>query len=364
MSYAAVAKPAWEDAIPGPNRIHLDRLTGALGIFQHAHGRDPALEHGYCTDDVARALVVDCAHHARTRDPAIGVAIERDLAFLEQAYSFDSGRFRNLRSADGDWLDEAGTEDSHGRAIFGLAYLLRHAPSSTWAELADALLIWALPAALELRYARPTAYATLGCLLIPPDARASRRSDGVLEYAAMWLERMMDAPHADWPWPDEVVTYDNGALPRALIEAGRYLRRPRMLGLGLRSLDWLFGAQTVSGQLRPIGNRGWWPRDGMPARYDQQPIEAASLLEAALAAWRATGEPVWEVRSRMAFGWFLGANDNGVAMADPEDGSCQDGLAEGGPNGNRGAESTLAWLMSVESMAAFDQERPATAVRR
>ncbi len=150
--------------------------------------------------------------------------------------------------------------------------------------------------------------------------------------------------------PKISVTYDNGVLPQALIQAGTDLARPDLLDLGVQCLTWLMTAQVAEGHLRPIGNHGWWPRGGSPAQYDQQPIEAASLLEAAAAGYRVTADPRWRELASVAFTWFLGCNDRGESLADLADGSCRDGLGESGANENRGAESTLAWLMSVETM--------------
>jgi hypothetical protein len=194
------------------------------------------------------------------------------------------------------------------------------------------------------------AYVVLGLLMA-----SDRDDDGLMRWAARRtahrLADLMPTRGADWPWPEDVVTYDNGVIPQALIEAGGRLDSPELSVLGTRCLEWLREAQMADGHLRPIGNKGWWRREGSPARFDQQPIEAASLLEAAAAAYRWSGDGSWADMAHAAFGWFLGDNDGALPLAEPEDGSCRDGLAEDGTNRNRGAESTLAWLMSVETMA-------------
>jgi hypothetical protein len=154
---------------------------------------------------------------------------------------------------------------------------------------------------------------------------------------------------AEWPWPERVVTYDNGALPQALIVAGQALDRADWTALGIDRLDWLLAAQTsAAGHLAPIGNRGWWSRGGAPARFDQQPIEAGSLLEAARAALLASGDARFGGEMERAYAWFLGSNDLGLSLAEPLTGACQDGLGRDGINANCGGESTLAWLLAAE----------------
>ncbi|MET1231647.1 MAG: glycosyl transferase family 1, partial [Candidatus Limnocylindrales bacterium] len=154
-----------------------------------------------------------------------------------------------------------------------------------------------------------------------------------------------------WPWLDDLGTYDNAVLPRALIVAGRRLERPAWVERGTEVLRWLARAQTApAGHFRPIGNRGWWARGGRPAQWDQQPIEALSMLEAALAAEVATGDGTFGRLAERAYAWFTGANDLGLPVADADQGACHDGLGSGGLNPNQGAESTLAWLVAVERM--------------
>jgi len=155
-----------------------------------------------------------------------------------------------------------------------------------------------------------------------------------------------------WPWPAPILTYENALVVRALIVAGTRQRDPRMLHTGLRVLDWLVTVQTATGgHLSPVGNR-WWIRDGARARFDQQPIEATSLLLAAEAARAGTGDQRWAGVMEWAYVWFLGRNDLGIPVADPARGASYDGLMPGGVNANQGAESTLMWLTALEHVRA------------
>jgi hypothetical protein len=160
-----------------------------------------------------------------------------------------------------------------------------------------------------------------------------------------------------WPWPEDTVTYDNAVLPQALLAAGHRLGRVEWVALGTRVLEWLARTQTSpSGYLTPIGNRGWWNRGSEPARFDQQPIEAASLLDASYTAWRVTGAACWLQLMGRAWQWFLGRNGMRTPLADAARGACHDGLGLEGANRNQGAESTLAWLLAVERMREIERE--------
>jgi hypothetical protein len=198
---------------------------------------------------------------------------------------------------------------------------------------------------------RPVAASILGCDAAiragVPGATAAYRT--LVAVLALIIDEhaSMDA----WPWPDSVLSYENALVANALITAGRRLGDSELSRLGVRTLDWLIEVQTApDGHLTPIGNAGWWSRGGDRARYDQQPIEATTILQAAEAAWHATGRDKYLVTAEAAYGWFLGRNDIGVPIAEPDRGGCCDGLTETGVNPNQGAESTLMWLTALEHM--------------
>jgi len=329
-------------------RIHIDELGDAIGVWQHAIGSRPNREFGYCTDDVARALEVDILHSSILGWAAVEASAARSMAFLRDAFNAGRGRFRNFRSADGEWLDEIGSEDCHARALLALGIAMADASDPTLAGEARRLFREALPAARDLTGLRPIAAVLLACdaaLRAGPDGDSSATLaalSGRLSGAFMELA-------ADWPWPEPVVTYENALLPLALIAAGRRLDDAHMRRIGCQVLDWLTLAQTGdSGRLSLVGNASWWCRGETPARFDQQPIDAASLLLAAEAAYAATGAKRYLHLAEMAYGWFLGDNDKNVPVAIPETGGCHDGLTPNGVNLNQGAESTLMWLIALE----------------
>jgi glycosyltransferase involved in cell wall biosynthesis len=341
-------------------RDHLGRLRDRVGVIQFAVGRRPDRRHGYCVDDVARALRVDLRHLALEPSASTTAAIWTDLRFLAAALDADTGRFRNLRTNAGQWPEAVGSEDAHGRAIHALGEAVL-CPDRAIAAEARSLLSCALPAVTKLRWARPLAYSILGCAAAVADPGSSQAARRVLMSALDRLEEMVARARGrnpDWPWPEDRCTYDNGVIAEALISGGATLVRQETIGLGLALLRWLFDSETApEGWLRPIGNDGWWRPGSEPARWEQQPIEPASLASAAVAARSVTGDARWDRLAERAYGWFLGANDLGLPLADPERGACHDGLGRDGVNANEGAESTLAWLMTVERMRDLAQIR-------
>ncbi len=346
------------------SRIHLDELTDAVGIMQHAIGRRPDPAHGYCTDDVARALVVDLLHGAELGWAAVATSVDRSLAFLEAAFDRDTGRFRNFRDRAGQWLEGVGSEDAHARAVLALAETAAGAGDPQVCAAASALFERALPATLRLAYLRPLAAA-----VVATDAAVragSREAAAALPRlaAAVWLltESGRRGRTADWPWPETILTYETGLVPRALIVAGDRLGDTAMVERGVRLLDWLTSVQTApEGHFSPVGSDGWWPQGGPKAQYDQQPIEATALLLAAEAAFEATGDARHRSTMEWAYGWFLGRNDGGRSVALPVTGGGHDGLTPSGVNLNQGAESTLMWLTALERIRSARRASTASA---
>ena len=319
---------------------HLFRLSDDTGLLEHARGALPRRQCGYCVDDVARGLVA----LSRELDPsAQQVALAgRYLAFVAHAQD-SSGAWRNRLSYDRRWEDEPATGDWWGRALGGLgAVVSGSGPRWQRQEAADR---FSLGAQQRSPWPRSLAFATLGAaevLNALPDHRAARR---LLVDALGVLGRPV--PGADWAWPEARLTYANAALPEALIAAGCALGDDAALEDGLQLLSWLVARQTRGDHLSLVPVGGWGPGEGGPA-FDQQPIEAAGLADAAARAWAATGDERWRDVVARCMGWFEGDNDSSVVMHDEETGGGYDGLEADGRNGNQGAESTLAWLLTAQ----------------
>lgn len=327
---------------PHPRFDHLLRLGDEVGVFEHARFREPRIEHGYCTDDVARALVV------LLREPAPAPGVERlaetCLAFLEQAQLPD-GRFRNRRTADGRWLDQSGSDDANGRALWAAA--IAAGTASDAGQRRRALRLFEAGAGFLSCWPRANAYALLGAadLLATPGTAGRRAAERLLVRTSDRLGAASDDPA--WPWPEPRLAYANAVLAEARIAAGDALDDERLLAEGLALLEWLAATETRGDHFSFTPAGGWAPGEPRPG-FDQQPIEAAAMVDACARAFDVTGKRVWAERALRAAAWFLGRNDVGVALLDPLSGGCRDGLERDGVNANEGAESTIALIGALQ----------------
>ncbi len=331
---------------------HLRLLTDDTGVLQHARFTVPDRRHGYTTDDNARALIAVLMAQDKVHDAHLPALASLYLSFLNHAFNEQNGRFRNFLSYDRRWLEDAGSEDSHGRAVWGLGTAVVLASMDDQVAMAMDLFERALPALDRFESSRGLAFSILGI-----DAYLGRFSGdrGTRRYgetvAARLFGRVDPGAPQEWPWIEERLTYANAVIPHGLIVAGRLLDREDMLAAGLRLLGWLADIQTDPQEyFVPVGNGGWYRRDGNKSRFDQQPIEAAAMIGACLAAYGAVREERWMRECTACFEWFLGRNDLQQPIYDYITGGCRDGLQANRVNLNQGAESTLSWLIALLSM--------------
>ncbi len=334
-----------------PSLDHLRALSDDVGIAQHAIHDIPNRQEGYCTDDVARAFMValGASAHERHRDVALSLA-RVYLAFLCDAQMAD-GSYHNFMSYARSWLDDVGTPDSNGRAIWAMGFGMRFAPREGWRHICAGRLERALPHVADFTFVRSAAYAALG-MAHAYEASARRRPD--LETALRRIGTGFVACHRahakpTWEWFENELTYDNARLPEALLRIGTVLEDRAFVELGLKTLDFYESVTVEDGTFVPIGNAGWYVRGRRRARYAQQPLEAAALVDAALAAEAATGEQRYRRLAECGLEWFYGRNSRKAVMACG--GAGFDGLEEVGVNQNMGAESTLAYLSSALALA-------------
>ncbi|MEN9978980.1 MAG: glycosyltransferase family 4 protein [candidate division WOR-3 bacterium] len=335
--------------LPDLNLNHLLTLTDDTGILQHARRTVPNLSEGYTTDDNARALLVALrARELESDKHLLSRLIRRYLAFVDYAFNRQNGRFRNFLAYDRRWLEEYGSEDSHGRALWALGHAVNLAPEEGVLALAMNLFAAGLPAVELFTSPRAWAYTILGISAysrrFPGDSNA-RRFRELLAERLFQLYLANTVP--DWCWFEPVLSYANARLSEALIAAGRELGRQDLIDAGLKSLEWLIQVQTSEhNHFIPIAHTGW-RRGGSRARFDQQPIEAHCMIEACYQAYLVTHERRWREEMRRAFEWFLGRNDLGLPVYDYTTGGCHDGLHPDGVNGNEGAEATLSFIASL-----------------
>lgn len=335
-----VAPLARVRSTPVPSFAHLARLTDDTGLFEHARHAIPRRRHGYCTDDVARGLVVTC----REPDPTATVLrlAECYLAFLTHAQD-DDGAFRNRLGYDRRWTDQPGLGDWWGRALWGLGTAATRAPVPWVRE--EALVAFTLGATRRSPFPHAMAFAGLGAAEVLRGHPDHRAATALLADAATVVG--IPDGSSDWPWPSPALSYANAALAEVVIAAGQLSDNGALLTAGLRMLTWLREIQLRHGRLSVIAVGGW-RRHAPRLRHDQQPIEVAALADACATAAAATGDAGWDVGVRQAIDWFLGDNDVGTEMWDPATGGGYDGLTPRGPNLNQGAESTLALISTLQ----------------
>ncbi len=334
--------------MPALSLDHLASLLDSTGVAQHATYAVVTREHGYCLDDNARGLLLAVTlqrmglHHA-----VAGVLFARTAAFVQHAWNDKTGRFRNFMSFDREWLEEAGSEDSHGRALWVLGTVARDTADPDVRRWAFELLDRATPILPRFTSPRALAFGLLGVVAGSAATGAPDQSELRAELVSRLCGHLRDSRRLEWVWFEDGLSYDNARLAQAVLAAGHQAGRPDWQAAGLDTLHWLCRVQTSNaGRFRPVGSDGFWQR-GMPrAQFDQQPIEAAATVAAALCAWRVTGETRWFDEAARAHAWFLGENDLGIRLAVEATGGCRDGLHPDRANANQGAESTLAWLQA------------------
>ncbi|SHI07337.1 glycosyltransferase family 4 protein [Bradyrhizobium erythrophlei] len=336
-------------AVPDMQIGHFLSMCDDTGLFQHAVHSVPDRSHGYCVDDNARALLLACALNNPGEQRLSEVLTARFAAFVQHAWNRDTRRFRNFMSFNRAWLEDSGSEDSHGRTLWALGECARRDASSSRRLWASALFAEALSTAETFRSPRAWAFTLLGlgpyCAVTSDDLRAQ-------EVRRFLADRLMSALAAvetqDWVWFEEGLAYDNARLSQALMLTGMATQTPAYVDTGLRSLRWLMTRQTApEGHFRPVGTAGFGERRQHPRAFDQQPVEATATIAACLTAWRANGDAEWEAIATNVFAWFLGSNDLSVALVDLHTGSCRDGLHPDRANENRGGESVVSYLLGL-----------------
>src|SRR5580698_8527829 len=348
------------DRIPAIKLDHLYRMTDATGIVEHAVFVIPNYPEGYSTDDNARALIVAILLEQIGTGAPPGAAdlASRYLAFLWLAFDQTTKRFRNCLSYDRQWQEPEGSEDSHGRALWGLGTVLGKSKDEGLRGAAGRLFELAVPAAVEFRSPRACAFALLGLheyLDSFPGDRAA------VNAAHSLTDRLMDSYQKyqaeDWEWFENSLSYSNARLPQALLRSGVRFANADMEAVGLQALNWLVSVQRseVNGHFVPIGSEGFYSKKTEKARFDQQPIEACAMVSACVEAYRTTGQGRWRQEAWSAFNWFLGDNDLEISLYDPTTGGCRDGLHPDRANENQGAESTLSFLMAMLEMRRLEE---------
>ena len=334
--------------MPEVRTEHLLSMCDSTGLLQHAVYGVPDRSHGYCIDDNARALLLSCTLAQSGEESLPEQLSTRFAAFIQHAWNADTGRFRNFMSYDRRWLEEQGSEDSHGRTLWALGVCARADIDPSRRNWAAALFRTALPVVERFSSPRAWAFTLLGldaaCGIAADDSVANRLRRLLADRLLAQLGQSRD----DWFWFEDVLAYDNARLCQALIQTGLTTHNPYYVDAGLQALRWLMPHQTApSGCFRPVGSNSFVNFRKPPEAFDQQAIEAAATIAACSAAARADASPEWSTDATRAFNWFMGANDLLTPLIDTHTGSCLDGLHKDRPNENKGAESVLSYLLGL-----------------
>jgi glycosyltransferase involved in cell wall biosynthesis len=356
---ASVGHAKTNESLPELNTGHLRTMTDDTGILQHAIFTVPNTREGYTTDDNARALIVSVLLNQNLADSGrqeYSSLSHRYLSFLWLAFHADTGRFRNFLGYDRKWLEEAGSDDSHGRALWSLGKVLGLSQDAGLRGAAGRLFEAAVPATLAFTSPRAWAFGILGMQAYLDWFPGDRAIQGVRNTLANRLLDIYERSHSEsWRWFEKSLSYSNARLSQALILAGWRSDNHRMIEAGMDSLKWLVVEQHRGDDKMfvPIGSSGFFIEGNEKARFDQQPVEACATVSACLEVYRLTEESQWLEEANRVFQWFLGKNDLQVPLYDAETGGCRDGLHPERVNENQGAESTLSFLMALLEMQAI-----------
>jgi len=328
---------------------HLKRLTDDTGLIQHAKYIVPDRHTGYCLDDNSRALMMCAWAYSLLGDEEAKKLISTYFSFSHFMQNPD-GRFRNFMDYQRRFLDEAGSDDSFGRAFWAFGYIIWRPPRDAYRSLAFECFQKALPHVRGLNL-RGKSLAMLGLAAYLRCYQGDERVTALLRECADYLLALYkDVATDDWRWFEDIICYDNGIMPMALFQTYALLREEKYLQAATETLEFLEKNLIRDGRLSIIGSNGWYRRGGSRAQYDQQPIDATAMVLAYQSAYAVTRDKEYLKKMRLAFGWFLGENDMGMSLYDYETKGCADGLLPEGVSLNQGGESTVSFLTALLAM--------------
>ncbi len=336
--------------LPEIQTEHLFRMSDSTGMLQHATFHLPRFEEGYCSDDNARALILTTwlENQPKLYDGNVSSLGDSYAAFLNYAFTPETGQFKNFMSYDRRWLETVGSEDSNGRVIWSLGCVINQTHKEGLKKWATELFLKAVKKITSATSPRTWAYSLFGISEYLKKYKGDRNIKKIRKTLTDKLASLFNQVATEtWPWFEEVLSYDNARLCQAMLVS----EDPVNIKIGMESLKWLKNVQTSSvGHFRPIGCEKFYKKDDKKSCFDQQPIEAAATVSACLSAFQVSRNPEWINEAQKAFDWFLGKNDVGISIYDTSTGGCYDGLQVDRVNQNQGAESTLAYLMALTEL--------------
>ena len=324
----------------------IKKLTDETGMFQHTKFSTIDRKEGYTTDDNARALIAVLKHYQNYKNSdALGLANIYSTFLLHMQR--EDGRFHNLLGFDRRFKDEVGSEDCIGRALWATGYALSTEVSEPFKNAVKEIFDRGLPSSLGFTSPRAIAFTILGLSYyrsaFPEDFNVNER---IMSLTKRLIHLYRSVADDDWRWFEPYITYANPRLPQALLAAHVTTTDKTYLQVARDSLDFLIKIQVIDEMFIPIGAEGWFKRSGSRALFDQQPIEASCMIEAALDAYEVTNFELYERTAQIAFEWYHGKNIHGVSIYNEDESTCYDGLTPFGLNRNQGAEATLSYYLA------------------
>ena len=342
--------------LPPFSLAHIKRLTDDTGIIQHAKYGIPNLKEGYCLDDNARALLMVLMAYRQKKNT---LALELSPIYISYIHYMQNkyGTFRNFLSFSRKFLDEVGSEDSFGRTIWALGYLLANAPNDAYYRTGKLIFFDASPNFEKLKSIRGIANTMVG---ISYYLRSKPNDDSMIErlrnLAGNLVRHYEENSTPEWKWFEPLLAYDNGILPLALLHAAELLKDERITRTALETMNFLTEITLKDGYLSIIGNEKWYRKDGERSMYAQQPVDALAMVLMYHQAFHLTKDKEYLNKLFACFMWFLGENDLRMSLFDFETKGCCDGFENYGVNRNQGAESSLSYLIShLTVLMAFEE---------
>jgi len=332
--------------LPPFSLAHINRLTDDTGIIQHAKFGIPNLKEGYCLDDNARALLMVLMAYRQKKDLR---ALELSPVYLSYIHYMQNpdGTFRNFLSFSRNFLDKVGSEDSFGRTIWALGYLLGNAPNDAYYQTGRSVFFNAAPNFEKLKSIRSIANTMIGMsYYLKSNPTDDSMTERLRNMAQTLMKHYKDNETSDWKWFESLLAYDNGILPLALLHSAEILNDPETTEIAFHSMAFLTKHTLKDNYLSVIGNEKWYKKEGERSVFAQQPIDAMAMVLMYHQAFHVTKDKEYLTKLYTSFLWFLGENDLRMSLYDFETKGCCDGFESYGVNRNQGAESSLAYLIS------------------
>ncbi|MCJ0743400.1 glycosyltransferase family 4 protein [Pedobacter montanisoli] len=335
-------------------------LTDDTGIFQHAKFGIPNRKEGYCLDDNSRALLMALMAYQETGSQEALNLMPVYLSYIHDM-QLENGDFRNFLSFSREYLDEHGSEDSFGRTIWALGYLIHAAPNRSFVEFGREVLFNAIPHFKKLEHLRGIVNVLIGLsyyLKVHPYDETVRAELDLLTKKLITAYKINKTE--GWNWFEEQMTYDNALFPLALFHVAEITEDSEAKRIALESMEHIEKVTCHGNIINPVGNNGWYSKNDqkMPL-YDQQAIELMAMVLMYSQAYVVTKESSYIKKMFSCYMWFMGENSLRIPLYDNETKGCADGLHDAGINRNQGAESTLAYLIAhlvVLHALKFDYE--------